>query len=82
MKITDVSVTMFNWKSEAWRTGTVDIGGHRLLGVVAVHTDEGVAGHAFLGSSRQGLVYAPEKPGLGYEIDWELVTRETVQVAR
>jgi L-alanine-DL-glutamate epimerase-like enolase superfamily enzyme len=30
----------------------------------------------------QGLVYAPEKPGLGYEIDWELVKRETVQVAR
>ena len=29
-----------------------------------------------------GLIYAPEKPGLGYEIDWELVKRETVQVAR
>jgi L-alanine-DL-glutamate epimerase-like enolase superfamily enzyme len=28
----------------------------------------------------QGLVYAPEKPGLGYEIDWELVEREKVQV--
>ena len=23
-----------------------------------------------------GLVYAPEQPGLGYEIDWELVRRE------
>ena len=30
----------------------------------------------------QGLVYAPEKPGLGYEIDWELVKRETVQVVK
>lgn len=30
----------------------------------------------------QGLVYAPEKPGLGYEIDWELVKHETVQVVR
>lgn len=30
----------------------------------------------------QGLVYAPEKPGLGYDIDWELVKRETVQVVK
>ena len=30
----------------------------------------------------QGLVYAPEGPGLGYEIDWELVKRETVEVVR
>ena len=30
----------------------------------------------------QGFVYAPEKPGLGYEIDWELVKREKVQVAK
>ena len=54
MKITDVSVTMFNWQSAAWRTGTGAFGGHRLLGVVTVQTDAGVEGHAFLGSSRQG----------------------------
>src|SRR6266850_1782521 len=54
MKITDVSVTMFNWKSAPWRTGTGGFGGPRLLGVVTVHTDEGIEGHAFLGSSRQG----------------------------
>jgi len=30
----------------------------------------------------QGLIYAPEKPGLGYEIDWELINRETVQVVK
>ena len=29
-----------------------------------------------------GLVYAPTKPGLGYEIDWELVEREKVQVVK
>src|SRR5919198_1303339 len=45
---------MFNWQSQAWRTGTGSFGGHRLLGVVTVHTDAGVEGHAFLGSSRQG----------------------------
>lgn len=30
----------------------------------------------------RGLVYAPTKPGLGYEIDWELVEREKVQVVK
>jgi L-alanine-DL-glutamate epimerase-like enolase superfamily enzyme len=28
----------------------------------------------------QGYVHAPEKPGLGYEIDWDLVEREKVQL--
>jgi L-alanine-DL-glutamate epimerase-like enolase superfamily enzyme len=28
----------------------------------------------------QGLVHAPEKPGLGYDIDWELVKRDRIQV--
>ena len=28
----------------------------------------------------KGMVYAPEGPGLSYEIDWELVKRDTVQV--
>ena len=30
----------------------------------------------------QGNVHAPERPGLGYEIDWDLVDREKVQVVR
>jgi L-alanine-DL-glutamate epimerase-like enolase superfamily enzyme len=54
MQITDLSVTMFNWDSAAWGTGTGSFGGRKLLGIVTVHTDEGVEGHAFLGSSRQG----------------------------
>ena len=54
MKITDVSVTMFNWNSPQWNTGGNSFGGTTLLGVLTVHTDEGVEGHAFLGSSRQG----------------------------
>jgi L-alanine-DL-glutamate epimerase-like enolase superfamily enzyme len=54
VKISDLSVTMFNWKSAVWRTGSGSFGGHRLLGVVTVQTDAGVEGHAFLGSSRQG----------------------------
>ncbi len=54
MKVTDVSVTMFNWDREPWRVGDRIMGGHTLLGVVTVHTDEGVEGHSFLGSSSQG----------------------------
>ena len=49
MKVTDLSVKMVRWK-----TGSGPFGGEKLLGVVTVHTDEGVQGHAFLGSSRQG----------------------------
>ena len=30
----------------------------------------------------QGMVYAPTKPGLGFEIDWDLVEREKVRVVR
>ena len=54
MKITDLSVTMFNWNSTPWRAGNVFFGGHKLLGVVTIHTDEGIEGHSFLGHSRQG----------------------------
>ncbi|MBM4448380.1 MAG: mandelate racemase [Chloroflexi bacterium] len=31
---------------------------------------------------RQGLVYAPEKPGLGYEIDWGLVKKKQTRVLK
>ena len=55
MKITDVKVTLFNWRFEPWRTGVgTAFGGHKQLGVVTVETSEGLEGHAFLGSSRQG----------------------------
>ncbi len=54
MIVTDLTVTMFNWASEPWKAGKVAFGGNKLLGVVEVQTDEGVKGHAFLGSSRQG----------------------------
>lgn len=54
MNITDLSVTMFKWESVPWKTATDMFGRGTLLGVVTVHTDEGVDGHSFLGSSRQG----------------------------
>ena len=55
MKITDVKVTMFNWKHEPWFTNPgTRFGGDTLLGILTVETDAGVEGHAFLGSSSQG----------------------------
>ena len=54
MKVTDLSVTMIRWKTPPWKTGSGPFGGEKLLGVLTVYTDEGVQGHAFLGSSRQG----------------------------
>jgi len=54
MQITDLSVTMFNWDGAPWKTATTTFGGRALLGVLSIQTDEGVEGHSFLGSSRQG----------------------------
>jgi L-alanine-DL-glutamate epimerase-like enolase superfamily enzyme len=54
VKVTDLKMTMFNWKSENWRTGAHSFGGTVPLGIVTVTTDEGLEGHSFLGSSRQG----------------------------
>ena len=60
MKITNVKVEMFNWKSEPWMTGVGMQFGSTKLGVVTVETDAGVSGNAFLGSSRVGADhYAP-----------------------
>lgn len=73
MKITDLTVTLFNWAVEPWETGSrglpwdrpMSFGGIKQLGVVTIQTDEGVNGHSFLGSSRQGAdAYA--KPLLEY----------------
>ena len=45
---------MINWKSERWRVGNSYSGGDKLLGVLTISTDEGLQGHCFLGTSRQG----------------------------
>ena len=60
MKITDLTVTLFKWPIEVWHTGTMQFGGDIALGVVTVHTDADVEGHAFLGSPSQGAdVFGP-----------------------
>ena len=55
MKITDLSINMFNWSFAPWRTGVgTGFWGQKLLGVLTIEMNEGVKGHSFLGSSRQG----------------------------
>ena len=49
MKITDLKLTLINWEVEPWRTATMRFGGKTSLGIVAIETDDGITGHAFLG---------------------------------
>ena len=54
MKITDVTLTLFAWESipsTIYGHHTARPTGKSDLGLLAVTTDEGVTGHAFLGTS-------------------------------
>ena len=55
MKITDVSLTLFAWDDIPVTNYAPHkrFGGSSMLGLLSVVTDEGITGHAFLGSSRQ-----------------------------
>jgi L-alanine-DL-glutamate epimerase-like enolase superfamily enzyme len=57
MKITDVTLTLFAWEGiPATRYGrhTGQFGGQSQLGLLRLVTDEGLEGHAFLGSAMRG----------------------------
>ncbi|MBI3456459.1 MAG: mandelate racemase [Candidatus Rokubacteria bacterium] len=57
MKITDVGLTLFAWTgipTTQYGRHTGRFGGTSQLGLLAVRTDEGVEGHAFLGSAMRG----------------------------
>ena len=63
MKITNVKVELFDWKTEPWKTNDhTQFGNTVQLGVVTVETDEGISGNSFLGSSRVGADH--HAPGL------------------
>lgn len=64
MKVTDVTVKLFAWDDLPARqfgrhTGRMT-GGRSELGLVTISTDEGVDGHAFLGSSNRGANFDAE----------------------
>lgn len=57
MKITDVRLTLFGWDdipATTYGRHTGRFSGKSQLGLVTIETDEGVHGHAFLGSSMRG----------------------------
>lgn len=57
MKITDVSVTLFAWDNISivrYSDMNPSTTGSSQLGLVTIETDDGVTGHAFLGSSFRG----------------------------
>lgn len=57
MKITDVTLTLFAWKGLpliTYGAHTAAGNGESQMGLLAIETDAGITGHAFLGSSRNG----------------------------
>ena len=54
MKVTDLTLTLFNWSFSPWRTGQTSVDGDIQMGIETIHTDEGVEGHSFLGTFYQG----------------------------
>ncbi len=92
MRITDLSIIVHRWDVPRTTYRETFGGGHTDVGVVTIQTDEGVVGHSFLGSASAGAGrlhgvdpsagHAPTAPGLGYEIDWDLVKRKQVAELR
>ena len=57
MKITDLTLTLFAWDdipATTYGRHTGKFQGSSELGLLKLHTDEGLAGHAFLGSASRG----------------------------
>jgi len=63
MKITDVTLTLFAWSdipATTYGRHTGTFAGKSQLGLVTINTDEGVPGHAFLGSAMRGAHFDAE----------------------
>ena len=60
MKIDDVTLTLFAWDDiPATKYGghTAEFKGRSHLGLLTVKTDDGVEGHAFLGSASRSAIH-------------------------
>lgn len=76
MKITDVKLTLFSWDgitATSYGKHTGSFGGESKLGLLEILTDEGVTGHAFLGSARNPADM--DGPGLIYFLKPALIGR-------
>jgi L-alanine-DL-glutamate epimerase-like enolase superfamily enzyme len=63
VKITDVTVTLFAWDdipATQYGRHTGKFGGKSQLGLVTIATDQGLQGHAFLGSAMRGAHFDAE----------------------
>jgi len=63
VKITDVTLTLFTWENipaTTYGRHTGKFGGQSQLGLLALRTDDGVEGHAFLGSASRGAQFDAE----------------------
>jgi len=63
VKITDVTLTLFAWDNipaTTYGKHTGRFGGQSQLGLLAIRTDEGAEGHAFLGSASRGAQFDGE----------------------
>jgi hypothetical protein len=57
VKITDLTLTLFAWEGippTQYGRHTGRFGGSSQLGLLALRTDDGLEGHAFLGSAMRG----------------------------
>jgi L-alanine-DL-glutamate epimerase-like enolase superfamily enzyme len=71
VRITDITVVLH----ERSHTGSASFGPARPvpLGVLRIQTDEGIEGN--------GDVHAPAGPGVGAEIDWDLINSAVIATA-
>ena len=56
MKIDDLTLTLFRWEDippTTYHVGSANTAGESMLGLLTIRTDDGVEGHAFLGSAIQ-----------------------------
>ena len=54
MKIDDITLTLFSWEDippTKYAAGSGNASGNSTLGLLEINTDEGIVGHAFLGSA-------------------------------
>ncbi|RTZ41506.1 mandelate racemase [Candidimonas sp. SYP-B2681] len=93
MKITDVTLTLFSWDgitATSYGKHTGSFGGESKLSLLEIFTDEGVVGHAFLGSARNpadmdgpGLIYFLKPALIGKNpLDREALNKTLWQRAR
>ena len=80
MKITDVTITLFAWDGIPtinYSPMSGQMGGSISMGLLTISTDEGVEGHAFLGTSSQGADF--DGPSLIAHLKPRLMGKDPLQ---